>query len=347
MPNVMLRTFFIAALLLTGYFTRAQDLSSAGGYMGYFGDRIQSVNQIYMNYLSAVSHGKSARKVEKLRTKTLDMILTAKGDVAGSPGFKGDKTYRDATANYLKTTYLVFNEDYSKIVNMEEIAEQSYDAMEAYLLAQQKAGEKLEEASKKQHEAQKEFAAKNAVTLVEKKDELDEKLEIAGKVNEYYNKIYLIFFKSYKQDMYLTDAINKADLNAVEQARNALETYATTGLEDIAAAGPFVSDASLVAACKNALTFYKEVATKKMMPISDFILATDNFSKLKKSFEKSGGAKSQADVDTYNKAVADMNKRNNSYNKVNQSINKERNDMLSNWNNAVKDFFDAHVPYAK
>lgn len=347
MPNLTVRIVYVAALLLTTYFTRAQDMSSAGGYMSYFGERIQNVNQTYMNYLSAVSHGKSARKVEKLRNKTLDMILTAKGEVAGSPGFKGDKTYRDATAAYLKTTYLVFNEDYSKIVNMEEIAEQSYDAMEAYLLAQQKAGEKLEEASKKQHESQKEFATKNGINLVEKKDELDEKLEIAGRVNEYYNKVYLIFFKNYKQDMYLTDAINKNDLNAMEQARNALETYATAGLEEVAAMGSFESDASLVAACKVALNFYKDVATKKMEPISNFILASDNFGKLKKSFEKSGGGKTQGDVDAYNKAVADMNKGSNNYNKANQNINKERSEMLNNWNNTVKEFFDAHVPYAK
>ena len=100
------------------------------------------MNQTYMNYLSAVSHGKRARKVEKLRVKTLDAILNANGEIMGAPGYKGDKTYKQAMTEYIQICYAVFNEDYRKIVDMEEIAEQSYDGMEAYLLAQKKAGEK-------------------------------------------------------------------------------------------------------------------------------------------------------------------------------------------------------------
>ncbi len=62
------------------------------------------------------------------------------------PSYNGNKALRDSAVSYLKILYSVFNEDYSKLVNMEEIAEQSYDAMEAYLLAQEKAGEKLDQA---------------------------------------------------------------------------------------------------------------------------------------------------------------------------------------------------------
>ncbi|MDB5207529.1 MAG: hypothetical protein JWR72_2604 [Flavisolibacter sp.] len=340
---------FLISFLFSAMLSVAQeDLSTPGGYLTHFSKQLESVNQTYMNYLSAVSHGKSARKVEKLRNKTLDIILTAKGEIAGTPGFKRDKTYRDAMVDYLKTTYFVFNEDYHKIVNMEEVAEQSYDSMEAYLLAQKLAGEKLKEAGEKQHEALKAFAVKNNVTLTDAKDDLDTKLETAGKLNDYYNKVYLIFFRSHKQDAYLTDAINKNNITAIEQSRNALETYATAGLEDIAAVGPYGSDATMVAACKNALNFYKELATQKMEPVTNFILANDNFTKLKKSFDVLPAARrTQLDVDNFNKAVADINKGSNAYNKANTEINKQRTDVLNNWNKAVKDFFDAQMPYAK
>lgn len=125
-------------LLMTTAKLQAQDLSAPGAYFSFFNDKLRTVNQTYMNYLSAVSHGKSARKVEKLREKTVNTIFNARMEASGTPPYKGDKALRDATVAYLKTCYAVFNEDYSKIVNMEEIAEQSYDAMEAYLLAQQK-----------------------------------------------------------------------------------------------------------------------------------------------------------------------------------------------------------------
>lgn len=349
MLKLNLRPLFVFGLLfITASKLFAQDLSTPGGYLGHFSQSLATMNQTYMNYLSAVSHGKSARKVEKLRMKTLDAILMAKGETAGTPGYKGDKTYRDATADYIKTCYAVFNEDYHKIVDMEEIAEQSYDAMEAYLLAQKKAGEKLKEAGEKQNVALKTFASKNNVQINESKDELDEKLEKAEKLNEYYSKVYLIFFKSFKQDMYLTDAIDKGNLSGIEQARNALETYANAGLQDLEAVGNFGSDASVAVACKEALKFYKELATKNMEPVSNFMLASDNFTKLKKTFEAMPAAKrTQADVDNFNKAVGDINKGSAAFNKANNDINKRRNDVLNRWNEAVKDFFDLHMPYAK
>ncbi len=350
MTTFNLRTLALSVLLsCIAFVSVAQDdLSTAGGYLQHFSKTLESVNQTYMNYLSAVSHGKSARKVEKLRTKTLDMILEAKGEVAGTPGFKGDKTYRDATTDYLKKTYLVFNEDYGKIVNMEEIAEQSYDAMEAYLLAQKMAGEKIREAGDKQQTALKAFAAANNIKLIDEKNELGMKLDKADKVNEYYNNIYLIFFKSYKQDMYLTDAINKNNLTAMEQSRNALETYATAGLDDLEKMGAFESDATMLSACKEAIKFYKALATQKMEPISNFILANDNFTRLKKSFDALPESKrTQADINGFNKAVNDINKGSRDYNKANTDINKQRNEVLNKWNEAVKNFFDAQIPYAK
>jgi hypothetical protein len=301
-----------------------------------------------MNYLSAVSHGKSARKVEKLREKTVNTIFTARGEVAGTPPFKGDKTLKEATVNYLKIVYAVFNEDYAKIVNMEEVAEQSYDAMEAYLLAQEKAGEKLKSAAEGRTKIARDFAQKNNVQLTENRSELDEKLEKADKVSEYHDKLYLIFFKSYKQEMYLMDAIGRSDINAVEQSRNALQNYATTGLEEVDKIDAFNSDASLHTACKKALQFYKEVAERKVSPITDYLVAQENFKKIKKTAEtKPANQRSQADIDNYNKAIAEINKAGNTYNKANAEMNKGRSEVIDSWNSAVKRFMDVHVPYSK
>jgi len=313
MSKLLLRTLLFTFFLCSTILSFAQDFSNPSGYLTHFSKTIETMNQTYMNYLSAVSHGKRAKKVEKLRVKTLDAILTAKGEIMGAPGYKGDKTYKQAMTEYIQICYAVFNEDYRKIVDMEEIAEQSYDGMEAYLLAQKKAGEKLHEAGDKQRLAFNAFAAKNNITVTERKDDLDLKLEKAGKVNDYYDKI-----------------------------------YATEGLQQLEALGSFESDATVLAACKEALKFYKQLATQKMEPVSNFIMASDNFTKLKKTFDKLPESKrTQADVDNFNKAVNDINKGTNAFNKANTDINKERNKMLDNWNKAVKDFMDAQMPYAK
>jgi predicted DNA-binding protein len=327
---------------------RSQDMNSPVGYMSYMSDKARNVTKTYLNYLSAVSHGKSARKVEKLREKVLNTIEDAKFAITGTPPFKGDKTLRDASATYMKICFSVFNEDYSKIVNLEEIAEQSYDAMEAYLLAQQKANEKLNEASKKNEEMVKQFAAKNNIQLIESQDELSIKAEQASKVMDYYNTVFLIFFKSSKQDTYLTEAINAGNLNAAEQSKNALLKYSVEGLQQLEGIKAFDSDLTMVTACKKTLLFYKEMCEKKIQTITDFLLLKENFEKAQKAMNQSSASKrTQADVDKYNKTVNEFNKSVSLYNKTNNELNKERQTLINQWNSTVDRFMDVHIPYSK
>src|SRR5688500_8055519 len=90
--------------------------------------------------------------------------------------------------------FSIFKEDYHKIVGMEEVAEQSYDAMEAYLLTQEKAKEKLNNAYKEVQKSYDAFAARHNVQLNEaQSSKLSQRLDQAGKVNSYMNQIYLLF----------------------------------------------------------------------------------------------------------------------------------------------------------
>lgn len=335
-------------LLLLCIFSAAQDMENAGNYMSYINDKERMVTKTYLNYMSAVSHGKSARKVEKLREKVLNTIFDTRMTISGTPPFKGDKSLRDASVARLKTCYSVFNEDYGKIVNLEEIAEQSYDAMEAYMLAQQKAGEKLDEAGNVREEIAKQFAAKHNVKIIDGKDELSLKAEKSATVIDYYNKVFLVFFKSNKQEAYLTEAANAGDVNAVEQNRNALLKYATEGLQALEDIKAFESDLTLVTACKKVLSFYKEECEQKSQVVSDYLMANENFKKIKKSFDQKPAAKrTDADIDQFNKSVDDINRLGKEYNKANNQLNSERTALLNMWNKTVDTFMDVHMPYSR
>ena len=147
-----------------------------------------------MAYISAAAHSRRAHKVEKLRAQTLESIDNAKYKTIDLPKYKGDNSLRQASIDYIQFCYRIFNEDYSKIVNMEEIAEQSVDQMQAYLLLEEKTSEKLEEASANLEKAEKEFAAKYSVTLVDTKNELSDKMTSAGKINQYCDHLVYSFF---------------------------------------------------------------------------------------------------------------------------------------------------------
>ena len=186
--------FTILGFVVFVFSATAQDYDNPGVYMSEISKQRENVSKKFMTYASASAHGKKAKKVESLRAKLLDEVQEARMNIAGMPSFKGDKSYRDSTVNFIKLYYNVLNEDYSKIVNMEEIAEQSYDAMEAYMMAQEMVDKKLEEANDKMTLATETFAAKNNITLTKDNTELGEKMKQVHEMNKYYSRIVSYFF---------------------------------------------------------------------------------------------------------------------------------------------------------
>src|SRR5450631_994317 len=245
-------------LLFTFYFSakaHGQMIENAGDYMTAMSNAQIEMDQKYMAYVSASAHSRRAKKVERLRTAALESINNAKYKTIDLPKFKGDNSLRQASIDYIQFCYRIFNEDYTKIVNMEEIAEQSVDQMQAFLLLEEKASEKLHEASENLAKAEKEFAAKYGVNLVDSKNDLSDKMGTAGKLNSYTDKIYIIFFKCNWEDGQLFNALNAHKLNDAEQARNSLIGFTTEGLQalQIDSLRSFQGNPGLAAGCREAL----------------------------------------------------------------------------------------------
>ncbi|MDZ4794680.1 MAG: hypothetical protein SGI83_10405 [Bacteroidota bacterium] len=341
-----LKTSFLFILLLCFSFRpQAQPYESAVQYLDHINKLNSDLSAKYLSYISAVSHGKSARKVEKRRIEVVNSISDTKYMVMAMPPWKGDKTLKDTTIAHLKILNIVFNEDYGKIVNMEEIAEQSYDAMEAYMLAQEKAQEKLSEAADRQHAMQKVFADKNNIKLVDGADsELEAKSKIVNAVMTHCNEAYLVFFKPYKQEAYLMDALGKKNLVSIEQNINSLKKFAEEGLGKLKELKGYNNDGSLIVACRNALNFYKEESSQGAI-MTDYLLKEENFTKLKKQFEaKPANKRTQQDVDEFNKAVNDINAALKKYNAVNADLNKQRTSVLNDWNKTYSKYMDEYMP---
>jgi predicted DNA-binding protein len=324
----------------------AQNLENAGDYMSYIGKQQENISKKYLSYTSASAHGKREKKVEALRQKLLNEVDESRMNISGMPSFKTDKSYRDTAVNFMKLYYNVLNEDYSKIINMEEIAEQSYDDMEAYLLAQEKISDKLNEGNERIRVAQKAFAAKHNVNLIDGKSELGNMMDEVHDLNVYHHQVYLIFFRPYKQEMYLMEAVEKGNITGIEQNKNALLKYATEGLEKLNGLKAFKGDNSIALACKSMLNFYVKEVNDKMNTVSEYFLTKERFEKIKKEFEKKTNP-GKDEVEAYNKGVADVNKASQAYNKNNEMLFQQRKEALDNWNKAEKAFFDEHTPRYK
>lgn len=339
-----MRGFFLTLVLVTGI-SSAYAQSEAYQYLETIGNEFQEISQNSMSYTSAASHGKSARKVEKRRTELINSIKAAETRIRRMKPFAGDASLRDSVVAYLVIDRIVMTEDYGKILNMEEIAEQSYDAMEAYLLAKEKAEEKLEAAYDRVGEQQKLFANRNNIKIVEGTSKLGKKLEKSGRVISYHNKVYLLFFKSYKNEAYLMDALNKKDISAMEQTKNTLLTSAEQDLEKLGPIPAFNGDNTLKTACQQMLAFYKMEASQKVPEMVNFMLKQENFEKMNKAIQaKRPADRSQADIDNYNNAVKEFNAAVDKVNAMHNDLNKKRSALLEQWNNASENFLDKHVP---
>jgi hypothetical protein len=303
------------------------------------------ISEKYLDYASAVAHGKSARKVEKRRIDLIKSVLSSKDKIASLPCFDNDCKLRDSLVSFLTISYYVLNFDYEKIVNMEEVAEQSYDLMEEYMNAREKASDKVEQAGKKVDTVLREFAKANNVTLSDKKDALSIKMERVSKVNKHYNEVFLIFFKSYKQEAYLSDALNRKDFSSAEQNRNALLQVSNEGLSKLDTLHAFLNDRSLIMACHKALDFYKTEAKDKIGIIIDFMLKNDNYEKLREVVEsKDKMSLTKEEVANYNNSAKELNNLMPTFNSTKTSLNQNRLSVTNNWNNTAQNYLEKYIP---
>jgi hypothetical protein len=343
----MKQLFFIGAMLLT-LFVSGESLAQnaqASEYMNTISTKYRTIQEGVWDYTSTVAHGKSAKKVESTRTSLIQTTFKVLNEVKKMPDFEGDAAYRDSVASFLNIYYLILKEDYAKIVDMEEISERSYNDMEAYMNAKEAANVKMNNAADMVAAQQRIFAEKHGITLVEAKDDLSENMRVADAVYEYYNVLYLIFFKSYVQEKYLLEAINNKDVSGIEQNKNALIAAATEGLEALKKVESFKGDNTVAIACTEILTFYKDEAENKIPLITDYYIKTENFNTIKTSFDAlKPNDRTQAKVDEFNKAVNEMNAAVNVFNTTNAELGTNRKKYLDNWNNSSAKFTDKHIP---
>ncbi|UII20994.1 LIC11966 family surface protein [Fulvivirga ligni] len=338
------RHVYVLVFLFIAFQVNAQE--SAGEYMSRLAEENGSIQNDTWSYLKASAHGRNARKVDKRRQELIATMKKASYSIKKAGTYEGDATLRDALVKYLTMSQLILQENYGKIVDLEKIAEESYDAMEAYLRAKKEAGEKLSAVFDELDSAQSVFAQKHNINLVEgEQSKKSQKIEEASETMDYYNKIYLIFFKSYKQEMYVLRDYKDDDIGAFEQDKNTLNTFSTEGLKQIEEIGSYKGDPAIKLIGAKLMRFYQDESDKKLEVYSDMVLIQEKFEKISKYVEaKKPANRTQEDVDKYNSMLKDYNAQVNKVNAVNEELNKKRSDLLDEWNKDSEKFMARHVP---
>ncbi|MEL1243120.1 hypothetical protein AAEO56_02505 [Flavobacterium sp. DGU11] len=338
MKQTLLGILFIVSLTCA-----AQDFKTPIDYLNFISKESKPISANTWKYTKAVAHSKSARKIDATRKALIKSLQAASKKIGATNGYKGDVEYRDQILAYFSISEKYINDEYDKIINMQEVAEQSYDFMEAYITTRDLVNQKINEEEEKLNANEEAFAKKYNITLSADESEMGKKMAISNEVFKNQSDMYLIFFKAYITDANLMKAVEAKDIGAMQQNASALEAFVTEGFEKLKEAKPYKNDPMLVNATKKALEFYKKEALEFAPAVADFMMLNQKAEDSKKAMD-SKGKPTPAEIDAYNKTVGELNKAVGNFNKLNTKYFNDRNNAITAWNTASDGFVSKHVP---
>jgi hypothetical protein len=324
----------------------AQKFSHANKYVGFVSKQQEKIAKRFLDYNKIISYTytkKSAKKNQDSRRKLIDELVEAKANIDSIPSFKKDSAYKDSALSYVNQCSGLLDDDYKKIENMQEIADQSYENMQSLFLAKESAAQKLRKLNEHFHVLTTKFAATYKVTLDNKKYKIDSAINETITAADYYKPVYLVFFKSYKEEDNLQNAIDRKDDNDFKKARKDLSKSSEAGQNGLDTIKAYKNDNSLVTAGEKLLEYYEKEADDKVDPVSDYFSAMKDFDDVKKTFDKRPGH-SGKEVSAYKKEVKVYNKAIKKYNKTMSSIYKKKKSLLNKWTSAAERFIKKHMP---
>jgi hypothetical protein len=331
--------FILASNLLT-----AQSFNNASEYLDFVAEEQQAITKNMWKYTKAVAHSNSDRSIEGKRKNLLKTVDRAILKIEKAEGFDGD-VYKNQVLKQMRLNKNLLNHDYAEIVDMKAVAEQSYDAMEAYIIAQEMADKKMEESQKEYETNFYAYAKKHDIQIIESENDLGRKMKVSNEVFQHYNDMYLIYFKVYINEVYLWEAVEANDISAIQQNANALNAAAKEGLDILKTQTQYKNDDSLINATKNAFEFFIDETENKMPQLTDFLILNEDFEKIKNNLEQTPEReRTKEQIDAYNKKIKDINKAIKNYNKVNTELNNERQTIINDLNNANANFLANHIP---
>ena len=339
-----LKPLLTVFILLIAYTTHSQSFKNASEYLDFIATEQESVTKNMWKYTKAIAHSKNDRTINAKRNVLLKTVEKAIAKIENADGYDGED-YKNQVLTYMRLNESLLNQDYAKIIDMKEVAEQSYDAMEAYVLARELADQKMEDAYNEYDTNFRLFAAKHNISIVESETDLGNKMKISNQVFNHYNELYLIYFKVSINEMYLIDALSKNDVGAIQQNANALSQTAKEGLEILKTVELYKNDKSIAEVTKDAFEFFIDEADNQVPQLTEFLILNEDFETIKNTLEKTPERKqTKEQIDTYNKKVKDINKAVDNYNKVNTKLNKDRQNIINKLNTTNENFLAKHIP---
>lgn len=340
-PNVL---FIALALCFYTSFINCQNFKDSADYLEFVGNIQDDITRNMWKYTKAIAHGKSDKNIDNRRKNLLKTVNSAIAKIERSEGYNGGD-YKSKVLRHLKFYKDLLNQDYEKIIDLKAVAEASYDAMKAYIVAQERAVEKMEKSQQIYETDFQNYADANNIEIIDGKTNFGKKMEISNAVFSHYSDLYLTYFKVYINEVYLMNAVKQTNSSAIQQNANALNTAAKEGLELLKSKTPYNNDDSVIEATREAFQFFIEESANKIPQITEFLVTNEAFETFKNTLDKMPERERTSEqIAEYNKQVKLINQGINNYNDVNTELNNQRQEVINNLNTTHAEFLDRHIP---
>jgi hypothetical protein len=305
-------TLFFLSIYFVGSLT-AQEFSTPVQYFDYLNNEHNQLAAKNLEYVQYSVHSEDVQEVESKRMEVIDQLGKAILKVGTLPPYKEDDTMRKELLTVLKMYLESFEIEFTEINMLKSESSESYESMQKYLEAQDVAEKKLAKAADQFQAAQREFAQKNNIKLIQAEE--NSEINQINKVNAYYRVVFMKYFRISKLNAAFTDAMNEKDVDNMQKARLQLLEATREELKKLRLFPDFNGDTEFRQAGINYVEFHKD-------------LAEGDYNKMITIMKKENV--SQEDVDTYNEII--------------NRINTKTNDLNNAYNNALNNLLRNNVP---
>lgn len=291
---------------------------------------------------SVIKTTMSSRSSSMLDQKILnltDKIKATEAELASEEGFYGDLSVKVAMKIFLRNARTILSEDYKKIKELKVHSQHSFKNMEAYLMAQVKANERLSEGGKRLDDELRKFAERYEVTVSEEKNATSQKIVKASAAMNYYNQTYLSYFKVHEQRLKVYEALSRENLDDIKKENKLLIQYCELSLERLDIQDAFYGDEALWNAANNIISHIKKEAEEVYPNALRAIEKKQIYESAQKVYQTiPEESRTQNDVDHVNALIEPLNAaieiQVSSLNKANS----QREVLFRTWNDELRTF---------
>lgn len=312
--------FFIVWMAATPIFAQ-QEFAHPIDYNNYIVEEMNLIVMKNLEYISQSVHSDNFEAIEAKRKNVIRQIKASHKRVHGQKAYEGGGQLKIESLAVLETYQKVFEMELSEANMLKQTSQESYEAMEKYFKAQDRAEKNLGLASERFQKASKRFAKKHKIDNLRAEAEeggmVENELKRISDVNEYTRKLFLAYFKVSKQNGIFFDAVNAQEKAGLEGKRRRVAMTASSVLDNLNTMKGFRGDTDFLEKTKALVLFYKNIAN-------------NGYKSIVKVVKKEQADLVKEDIDGYNEAI--------------EKSNRESPRLLNAFNEAQKHLLQKNIP---